>query len=104
MYDDGVDGGFVKKCASCTKDLPEASLHCVFGGAKQPPAPAVQAGLAKTAFGYSQNEVMNQLGRPGSPNAAPQYQPPQSTAPYGQRPNPPSQPPPYQQPPQGYGQ
>jgi hypothetical protein len=50
----------VKKCASCTKDLPEAALHCVFCGAKQPPAPAVQPGLAKTAFGYS-NEMMDQL-------------------------------------------
>ena len=50
----------MKKCASCTKDLPEAALHCVFCGAKQPPAPAVQPGLAKTAFGYS-NEMMEQL-------------------------------------------
>jgi hypothetical protein len=53
----------VKKCASCTKDLPEAALHCVFCGAKQPPAPAVQPGLAKTAFGYS-NEMMEQLRQP----------------------------------------
>lgn len=50
----------MKKCASCTKDLPEAALHCVFCGAKQPPAPAVQPGLAKTAFGYS-NEQLQQL-------------------------------------------
>ena len=55
--------GLVKKCASCTKDLPEAALHCVFCGAKQPPAPAVQPGLAKTAFGYS-NEMMEQLRQP----------------------------------------
>ena len=48
----------MKKCASCTKDLPDAALHCVFCGAKQPPAPAVQQGLAKTAFGYSANEVL----------------------------------------------
>ena len=53
----------MKKCASCTKDLPEAALHCVFCGAKQPPAPAVQPGLAKTAFGYS-NEMMEQLWGP----------------------------------------
>lgn len=54
----------MKKCASCSKDLPDAALHCVFCGAKQAAAPAVQPGLAKTAFGYSQNEVMQQLGRP----------------------------------------
>jgi hypothetical protein len=115
MYSQGSDGGFVKKCASCSKDLPEAALHCVFCGAKQPPAPAVQPGLAKTAFGYSANEVMNQLGRQGGPpqqQAAPQYQPPTSTAPYSQRNQPASQPPPYGQPqqpqynqgPQGYQQ
>ena len=45
----------MKKCPSCTKDLPDAALHCVFCGAKQPPAPAVQPPLAKTAFGYEAN-------------------------------------------------
>ena len=50
----------MKKCASCTKDLPDAALHCVFCGAKQAPAPA-QAGLAKTVMGYSSNEVIEQL-------------------------------------------
>lgn len=78
----------MKKCASCTKDLPEAALHCVFCGAKQPPVPAGGAN-AKTAFGYSANEVMQQLGRPGggpagpAPSAAPVYQPQTNTAPYG---------------------
>ncbi len=88
----------MKKCASCAKDLPEAALHCVFCGAKQAPAPAVQPGLAKTSFGYSQNEVMQQLG-----NRAPQqggYQPPQQPS-YQQppqeqpRPHSPSQPQPF---------
>jgi len=66
----------VKKCASCTKDLPDAALHCVFCGAKQPPAPAVQAGLAKTAFGYSANEVLDNVrGRP-QPPPGPTYNPP----------------------------
>ena len=51
----------MKKCASCSKDLPEAALHCVFCGAKQAAVPAVQPGLVKTAFGYSANEVMQQL-------------------------------------------
>jgi hypothetical protein len=90
----------VKKCASCTKDLPDAALHCVFCGAKQPPAPAVQQqGLAKTAFGYSANDVLEQVrGRP-LPPAAPAYQPPQ---PAYQPPQPAYQPPqPYQQRPPG---
>lgn len=102
MYSESSDGGFVKKCASCSKDLPEAALHCVFCGAKQSPGSAVQPGVAKTAFGYSQNEVMNQLGRPNQ-SAAPTYTPPSSTAPYGQRPQSPSQAPPYQQQPYQQG-
>jgi hypothetical protein len=76
----------VKKCASCSKDLPEAALHCVFCGAKQAPAPAVApSSVAKTAFGYSANEVMQQLGNPPQPA----------------RPNPGSQPPPVGGPPSG---
>ena len=70
----------MKKCASCTKDLPEAALHCVFCGAKQPPAPAVQQGMAKTAFGYSANEVMDQLNRPRSASQNPPVQQPQQPA------------------------
>lgn len=77
----------MKKCASCTKDLPDAALHCVFCGAKQPPAPAVQQGMAKTAFGYSANDVVDQVrqqaaqqGRPLPPTAqAPAYNPPPFT-------------------------
>src|SRR6185436_13944648 len=60
-------GERVKKCASCSKDLPEAALHCVFCGAKQALAPA--AAPAKTAFGYSANEVMQQLGNAQPPRA-----------------------------------
>lgn len=77
MYSQALDGGLVKKCASCTKDLPEAALHCVFCGAKQAPVPAVQPGVAKTAFGYSANDVIDavkQQQRPGPsqpPMAAP---------------------------------
>jgi hypothetical protein len=81
----------VKKCASCTKELPDAALHCVFCGAKQAAAPAVQSSVAKTAFGYSANEVMQQLG-----NAATQVAPSQQQAPYPQAPSQPQ----YQQPPQ----
>jgi hypothetical protein len=81
----------------------------VFCGAKQPPVAAVAPGVAKTAFGYSANEVMAELNRPrsGSQNPPPAYSQPQPS-PYGQ-PHPPSQPPPYAQPhppsqPPPYGQ
>ena len=76
----------MKKCASCTKDLPEAALHCVFCGAKQPPVPAVQQGMAKTAFGYSANEVMDQLNRPRSGSQNPPMQQPPMQQPPGQQP------------------
>jgi len=66
--------GLVKKCASCSKDLPDAALHCVFCGAKQAPAPA-QAGLQKTVMGYSAQEMLAQMKAqgvpPGTPGAAP---------------------------------
>ena len=109
----------MKKCASCTKDLPDAALHCVFCGAKQPPAPAVQPGLAKTAFGYSANEVLDRHGRPipsqappagnpfprnapapGSPMPAPSGYAPtvMNPPPQPARPAPPSVPPPFAQP------
>jgi hypothetical protein len=75
----------VKKCASCTKDLPDAALHCVFCGAKQPPAPAVQPGLGKTAFGYSANEVVEQMRRSGGgPRTAPAPVPPMPPGPPNQ--------------------
>ncbi len=99
----------MKKCASCTKDLPDAALHCVFCGAKQPPAPAVQQGMAKTAFGYSANDVIDQMRQQGAPQgrpvppaaSAPANNPPPrpvppATAPtaQGPRPMPPTPPPP----------
>src|SRR5678815_2312656 len=60
--------GTVKKCASCTKDLPDAALHCVFCGAKQPPAPATAGGVAKTVLGsYSANDVIDSLKHQGRP-------------------------------------
>jgi hypothetical protein len=88
----------VKKCASCTKDLPDAALHCVFCGAKQPPAPAVQQGLAKTAFGYSANDPAESARQPVSPHgrtmpaqpqpqSQPQFHPPSYQPP---RPPPPA--------------
>jgi hypothetical protein len=92
MYSGDLRRGIcVKKCASCSKDLPEAALHCVFCGAKQAPVPAAQSPHAKTAFGYSANEVMQQLGnqapqapqydqgRAQRPSQAPGYTPPQQS-------------------------
>jgi hypothetical protein len=85
----------VKKCANCSKDLPEAALHCVFCGAKQAPAPAVPASsVAKTAFGYSANEVMAQLGSQVPPHQQPSHQQPSYQPPPAQpRAHPGSQPP-----------
>ena len=71
----------MKKCASCTKDLPDAALHCVFCGAKQPPAPAAPQGLAKTVMGYSASEMIEQLKQQGNANARPAAPAP-SQAPY----------------------
>ena len=99
----------MKKCASCTKDLPDAALHCVFCGAKQPPAPASQSGMAKTVMGYQAGDMVEQLR---AQNAAAQQQrpapaanPPPANAPAGApyggpRPGP-SQPPPMGGPPAG---
>ncbi len=80
-------GGIVKKCASCTKDLPDAALHCVFCGAKQPPAPATAGSAAKTVMGHASSELIEQLkaqaaavaARQASANlpAAAPYSPPQ---------------------------
>ena len=82
----------MKKCASCSKELPDAALHCVFCGAKQAAAPAVQSSVAKTAFGYSANEVMQQLGN-AQTHAAPQTIPaPNAAPPPAARPHSPSQP------------
>jgi hypothetical protein len=89
----------VKKCASCSKDLPEAALHCVFCGAKQAPVPAVPASsVAKTAFGYSANEVMAQLGgqAPQQPQQQPSYQQPAPAPAPAPRAHPGSHPPPVQ--------
>ncbi|CAN5896105.1 hypothetical protein BH11MYX3_BH11MYX3_45390 [soil metagenome] len=88
----------MKKCASCTKDLPDAALHCVFCGAKQAPSPALQPANAKTVMGYGGPELdalraqAAAANAPNVPVAAP-YSPP--------RPNP-SQPPPMSSSPSGY--
>jgi hypothetical protein len=80
----------------------------VFCGAKQAPAPAVQPSVAKTAFGYSANEVMAQLGRPATAPAAPSAQSGLSgtarpDAPTQMAPTVPPQPAPYTPPAQSVG-
>ncbi|MDX2092929.1 MAG: hypothetical protein SFX73_34080 [Kofleriaceae bacterium] len=62
----------MKKCASCTKDLPDAALHCVFCGAKQAPAPAVPAAAAnaKTVMGYGGAELEALRAQAVAANAA----------------------------------
>jgi hypothetical protein len=72
----------------------------VFCGAKQPPAPAVQQGLAKTAFGYSANDMLDQIRQQGvpQPRAQPPSQPPPRAVPTPQPP-PPPQPPAFNPPP-----
>jgi hypothetical protein len=100
----------VKKCASCTKDLPDAALHCVFCGAKQAPSPASPPTNAKTVMGYGGQELdalraqaaAQNAARSGSPSSAP---PPSiAAAPYSPPRANPSAPPPMASPPNpGYG-
>ena len=85
----------MKKCASCTKDLPDAALHCVFCGAKQPPAPATAGGVAKTVLGsYQASDVIEHMKNqprpsPGPMPAAAPYSPPRpAPAPYQPMPSP----------------
>jgi hypothetical protein len=88
----------VKKCASCTKDLPDAALHCVFCGAKQAPAPATAGGAAKTVMGHASSEMIEQLKAQAAaaasrqapsnlPSAAP-YSAPRPSGPQGGYPPP----------------
>lgn len=73
----------MKKCVQCTKDLPDAALHCVFCGSKQPAqAPAE---VARTVMGYSANQVREQLAAQNAAQVVSQGNPPR---------HPPSAPPP----------
>ncbi|MGE0546500.1 MAG: hypothetical protein AB7O24_03450 [Kofleriaceae bacterium] len=95
----------MKKCASCSKDLPDAALHCVFCGAKQAPA---SASANKTVMGYQASDVLEQIrrqqaaGQPGPPTGAPPVAAPRP----GASAPPPMAPPPMAQPhlgpPQGH--
>ena len=57
----------VKKCTSCAKDLPDAAMHCVFCGAKQPAAapPPAGAANAKTVMGWQAGDVMKDMQAKG---------------------------------------
>ena len=77
----------MKKCVSCTKDLPDAALHCVFCGAKQPqPAAPAEPAMAKTMMGYQAADLLKNLPKPAAqppapaPAPAPAPQPPPSGA------------------------
>ena len=74
----------MKKCVSCVKDLPDAALHCVFCGAKQPaggpaaaaptggpaaPAPGGGGLQAKTVMGWQAADVL--AGLQGKPTLVP---------------------------------
>ena len=88
----------MKKCASCTKDLPDAALHCVFCGAKQAPSPALQPTNAKTVMGYGGQELEALRAQAAARNAAPSSPPATQPAPYAPpqpAPYPPPQPAPY---------
>ena len=55
----------MKKCTSCAKDLPDAAMHCVFCGTKQPgPAPGAAAN-AKTVMGWQASDVLKDLQAQG---------------------------------------
>lgn len=71
----------MKKCASCTKDLPDAALHCVFCGAKQAPSPALQPTNAKTVMGYGGQELEALRAQAAARNAAPSSPPVSAPAP-----------------------
>lgn len=70
----------MKKCVQCTKDLPDAALHCVFCGSKQP-AQAPPQELARTVMGYSANQVRDQLAAQGAAAATPRPHSPSASPP-----------------------
>jgi hypothetical protein len=70
------EGVSVKNCVQCNKNLPDAALHCVFCGSKQPGHATAE--VARTVMGYSASQVKEQLlahnasavapaARPGEP-------------------------------------
>src|SRR3954469_22156068 len=84
-----------KRCAHCSKDIPQAAAHCVFCGQKQRgPAAASPPAEAKTIMGYSVQDVLAQqqlaaagaaAGLPGAAPPAQQPGPPPAAAPRATR-------------------
>ncbi len=57
-----------KRCAHCSKDIPQVAQHCVFCGQKQPQQAPTEA---KTMLGYSVADIMGGKPAPGPAPLAP---------------------------------
>jgi hypothetical protein len=57
-----------KRCAHCSKDIPQVAQHCVFCGQKQPQQAPTEA---KTMLGYSVADIMGGKAAPGPAPLAP---------------------------------
>ena len=89
----------VKKCTNCAKDLPDAALHCVFCGSKQPAVPAPAAGAqAKTVMGWQASDLLKDMHSKGAQPAPGVNAPPPAAGPPPAAP-PPAAPPPSMGPP-----
>jgi len=63
----------VKRCSSCSKDIPDAAMHCVFCGSKQPPV-----GPQQTVMGYASADLLHSLGVQHGQAPQPAQPPPQA--------------------------
>jgi len=70
----------VKKCTSCAKDLPDAAMHCVFCGTKQPAAPPAGAN-AKTVMGWQASDLLKDMAASGAQPAPGVAMPPPAAPP-----------------------
>ena len=62
----------MKRCSSCSKDIPDAAMHCVFCGSKQPPV-----GPQQTVMGYASADLLHSLGVQHGQAPQPAQPPPQ---------------------------
>ncbi len=51
-----------KACVGCAKQIPEAALHCVFCGAKQPSSPAVGEAEPTSDIGLRVEDIDKEIG------------------------------------------
>lgn len=70
----------MKKCTSCAKDLPDAAMHCVFCGTKQPAAPPAGAN-AKTVMGWQASDLLKDMAASGAQPAPGVAMPPPAAPP-----------------------